>query len=54
MSSVTSRQRMRTAFCGLLVVLVLGAGVTLEHTAQPGALPDEVLEDLVTRITEPV
>jgi AcrR family transcriptional regulator len=37
-----------------LLVFAVAAGVTLEHTAAPGALPDEVLEDLFTRLTEPI
>jgi AcrR family transcriptional regulator len=37
-----------------VLVFALAAGVTLEHTAAPGALPDDLLEDLFTRITEPV
>jgi AcrR family transcriptional regulator len=37
-----------------VLVLALSAGVSLEHAVAPGALPEEVLEDLVTRITEPV
>jgi AcrR family transcriptional regulator len=41
---------LNTAF----LVFALSAGVILEHTAAPGSLPDELLEDLVTRLTEPV
>jgi AcrR family transcriptional regulator len=37
-----------------LLVFAVAAGVTLEHTASPGALPDEVLEDVFTHITEPI
>jgi AcrR family transcriptional regulator len=36
------------------LVLALFAGVTLERTADPGALPEAVLDDVVTRLTEPV
>jgi AcrR family transcriptional regulator len=37
-----------------LLVLAIAAGVILEHMAAPGALSDEVLEDLFTRMTEPI
>ena len=37
-----------------LLVFAVAAGVTMEHTAAPGALPDEVIEDLLIRMTEPI
>jgi AcrR family transcriptional regulator len=37
-----------------LLVFAIAAGVTLEHIAAPGAVRDEVLEDLLTRMTEPI
>lgn len=37
-----------------LLVFAVAAGVTLEHTAAPGALPDEVLEEMFIRMTEPI
>lgn len=36
------------------MIFALDAGVTLERIADPGALPAEVLDDLVSRLTEPV
>jgi AcrR family transcriptional regulator len=36
------------------LILALGAGVSLERTAEPGALPEPVLEELVTRLAEPI
>jgi AcrR family transcriptional regulator len=35
------------------LILALDAGATLERTADPGALPDAIVEDLVTRLAEP-
>jgi len=35
------------------LIFAIDAGVTLERFVEPGALPDHVLHDLVSRLTEP-
>jgi AcrR family transcriptional regulator len=35
------------------LIFAIDAGATLERIAEPGALPDHVLDDLVSRLTEP-